>query len=66
MKKMRKIRRLRALVKTLVSCIGWGALGCLLMRLQLAFWLGWVMLFVSLAIGACSLDKYATRKEWWK
>lgn len=65
MKKMREIRRFKALVKTLVSCIGWGILGCLLMKLGLAFWAGWVMLLVSLCVGACALDKYTTRKEAW-
>lgn len=66
MKKMRQIRRFKALMKTLVSCAGWGLLGYLLMRLELAFWLGWGMLLVALCVGVCAWDKYAARKESWE
>lgn len=58
MRKFERMERQRALVKTVIGCIGWGLLGYLVMTTyEGLFWLGWGVLLVACCIGAVSMDK---------
>lgn len=59
MREYEKTQRRKALLKTVVSCTGWGLLGYLVMTTcEGLFWLGWVALAAALCIGAYSVDKF--------
>lgn len=54
--RLREIRR--GLVKTIISCIGWGLLGYLVMTTYVGlFWLGWLTMTGALCIGVVAMDK---------
>lgn len=58
MRKYERAQRIRAAVKTLVGCIGWGLLGYLMMiRLEGLFWPGWLVMTTALLIGAYAVDR---------
>lgn len=58
MRRFRQRERRWALVKTVISCIGWGLLGALILaHYDELFWLGWAVLTAALCIGAGAMDK---------
>lgn len=58
MRKFRQRERRWALVKTIISCIGWGLLGCLIMTTyEELSWLGWVILTAAACVGVGTVDK---------
>ena len=58
MRKFRQIERRNALIKTIISCVGWGLLGYFVMTaLDGMFWPGWCILTAASMIGAISVDK---------
>lgn len=58
MRKFRQRERRWELVKTAISCIGWGLLGALILaHYDGLFWAGWAILTAALCIGACAVDK---------
>lgn len=58
MRKYRQRERRWALVKTVISCIGWGLLGYLVMtNYEGLYWLGWIVWAGALCIGASAVDR---------
>ena len=59
MREFRKKEHRWALIKTIISCIGWGLLGYLVMTTYegLRFWLGCGIYLISLCIGVVAADK---------
>lgn len=58
MRKYRQRERRWASVKTLISCIGWGLLGSLILtHYDGLFWVGWSIMTAALCIGVCAVDK---------
>lgn len=58
MRKYRQRERRWALAKTVISCIGWGLLGALILaNYNGLFWVGWTILTAALCIGVCAADK---------
>lgn len=58
MRKFRHRERRWALVKTIISCIGWGLLGALILtNYDGLFWIGWGIFTAALCTGVCAMDK---------
>ena len=58
MRKYRQRERRWALAKTVISCIGWGLLGSLILaHYDGLFWVGWAVLTASVCIGVGAVDK---------
>ena len=58
MRKFERAQHIRAAVKTLVGCIGWGLLGYLVMTgMDGLFWAGWLIMTTALLVGAYAVDR---------
>lgn len=58
MRKFRQRERRWALVKTIISCIGWGLLGYVVMtNYEGLLWIGWSIVVVAASVGSVAVDK---------
>lgn len=64
MSKLKRMRRRMALLKTMISCTGWGILGGVIMATEIApEWVGCLLVAGAMCIGVSSLDKHMS-SEW--
>lgn len=58
MRKFRQRERRWALVKTIISCIGWVLLGYVVMtNYEGLLWIGWSIVVVAASVGSVAVDK---------
>lgn len=61
MRRYKREQHIKATVKTIVSCVGWGLLGYLVMvRVEGLFWPGWFVMTAALCVGSSAADKLIT------
>lgn len=59
MTKFERMERRRAMLRTVISCTGWGLLGYVLMKNGIGpFWVGWGLQAAALCVGVWTMDKY--------